>query len=400
MKPAHTGQHIIICGLGHVGCRMARLYRLLGITGTIITLEISGNWYKEQTGAFEVLVGNARDERLLRKAGIERAHAILAVTNDDLANVDICIEARRLNPNIRLVARLFDEGLAEHMEGSFKIDRVFSASALAVPAFMAAALGNSTKDSLLIADTVCSREETSIVPGSVFVGKTLADWEKASGQRAFALEGNGELHCPVSPDSVIPAGGKIHSLCLHPELEREVLAPTLKMKARLRRFLLGVVDWWKDVPKAFRVALVSLSSIIILSVVLFHYSIPFRWIDSLYLVVTTVTTVGYGDLNLANASDGLKLYGVFLMLCSAGLRKDSLKGFNLESGLALVYRSRVAAGSADIGSPVAAFGPGLLWLRKKDGGALLPALDNPVVSEGDEVFGVEWHPFVGASTPP
>src|SRR5215468_8562982 len=43
------------------------------------------------------------------------------------------------------------------------------------------------------------------------------------------------------------------------------------------------------------------------------------WLDALYFTVTTMTTVGYGDIALKDARDGVKLFGIFFMPASAGL---------------------------------------------------------------------------------
>src|SRR5262249_42638352 len=54
-------------------------------------------------------------------------------------------------------------------------------------------------------------------------------------------------------------------------------------------------------------------------VLVFHYGHDLSWLDALYFIVTTMTTVGYGDISLKDASDSVKLFGVFFMLASAGL---------------------------------------------------------------------------------
>ena len=50
----------------------------------------------------------------------------------------------------------------------------------------------------------------------------------------------------------------------------------------------------------------------------FSYALDCRYIDALYFVWTTVMTVGYGDIALKEASDGVKLFGMLLMLSGAG----------------------------------------------------------------------------------
>ena len=47
-------------------------------------------------------------------------------------------------------------------------------------------------------------------------------------------------------------------------------------------------------------------------------SLSWPVVDALYYVVTALTTVGFGDLNVSDASAGLKVYVIYLMLCGAG----------------------------------------------------------------------------------
>lgn len=48
----------------------------------------------------------------------------------------------------------------------------------------------------------------------------------------------------------------------------------------------------------------------------FHLNEGLTWLDSLYFVVVTISTVGYGDINLKDASDLSKVVGIALILCS------------------------------------------------------------------------------------
>lgn len=48
----------------------------------------------------------------------------------------------------------------------------------------------------------------------------------------------------------------------------------------------------------------------------FHLKEGFSWIDAVYFVVVTMSTVGYGDINLLNAPSHSKLFGIALILTS------------------------------------------------------------------------------------
>lgn len=65
------------------------------------------------------------------------------------------------------------------------------------------------------------------------------------------------------------------------------------------------------------IALASLFLLVFPSAAFLSHNLNLRYLDALYFVWTTVMTVGYGDIALKHASDGVKLYGMFLMLTGA-----------------------------------------------------------------------------------
>lgn len=144
--------HVIICGLGHIGFRSFELFQQLGIKTAVITDKTSEDWRKrvEDSGGLFFL-GDARNDELLKKAGIQDASAILAVTDQDLVNVSVVMDARRLNPNVRIVCRLFDTNLGKHISEAFGVSQVFSTSELAAPAF----IGSFAEDGGLVLHWAC-----------------------------------------------------------------------------------------------------------------------------------------------------------------------------------------------------------------------------------------------------
>nr|MBP6314042.1 potassium channel family protein [Chitinophagaceae bacterium] len=60
-------------------------------------------------------------------------------------------------------------------------------------------------------------------------------------------------------------------------------------------------------------------SVLTCYVLYFHYHEHLNWVNAIYFVVSTMTTVGYGDVNLLNASDWSKMLAVVLMLASTTL---------------------------------------------------------------------------------
>ena len=126
--------HIVVCGLGHVGYRVLEELRRLG--EDIVGIEASEKEsFVEVVRAFGIAVhiGDARRDDLIQAAGIAHAKAIVCATGDDLANLEIALDAKRMNPAVRVVMRMFDQRLAAKVGGALELDQSFSTSALAAP---------------------------------------------------------------------------------------------------------------------------------------------------------------------------------------------------------------------------------------------------------------------------
>jgi len=74
-------------------------------------------------------------------AQVSSARAMALMGRDDLANFHAALRAQELNPDLRLVMRIFNTGLGERMRSFFPDCAVLSSSAMAAPSFVAAALG-------------------------------------------------------------------------------------------------------------------------------------------------------------------------------------------------------------------------------------------------------------------
>ncbi|MGW5100706.1 NAD-binding protein [Streptomyces sp. NPDC004100] len=63
-----------------------------------------------------VVEAPAATEAVLAEAGVERAAALALVYEDDETNIRAALTARRLNPRVRLVLRLYNRRLGQHIE--------------------------------------------------------------------------------------------------------------------------------------------------------------------------------------------------------------------------------------------------------------------------------------------
>ncbi len=107
-----------------------------------------------------VLEAPTLTEAVLAEAGVREAAALALVHDDDEANIHAALSARRLNPRLRLVIRLYNRKLGQHLE-----ELLDQAAVLAVPGLDPEALDTSTTV-LSDADTAAPALAATAVAGT------------------------------------------------------------------------------------------------------------------------------------------------------------------------------------------------------------------------------------------
>jgi voltage-gated potassium channel len=100
--------HYLVCGFGRVGRQVVRDLRAAGAEYVVIDRNPESLEAAAAAGT-PYLEGEAADEQLLRRAGIERARALVACVDSDAENVFITLTARELRPDLTIVARASGE---------------------------------------------------------------------------------------------------------------------------------------------------------------------------------------------------------------------------------------------------------------------------------------------------
>jgi Trk K+ transport system NAD-binding subunit len=172
-------QHVIICGIGKVGYRVA--LELLKLEREVVAVEANAACRfidKAQALGIPVLIADARQPETLIKAGIERADAVIPCTEDELANLDIALDARELNPDVKVVMRMFDADLAARIEKGFGIHTAYSVSALAAPTIAAASMRVNVRSSFYVGETLLNISEVTVRPGAEISTWTVQQLEE------------------------------------------------------------------------------------------------------------------------------------------------------------------------------------------------------------------------------
>lgn len=202
--------HVVLCGLGHLGFRV--LEQLLAVGAQVVVIE------KAPDGRFvaaakargvAVLARDVKDDQALVEAGVPVARAVIIATDDDMANLEVALDARRMNPGIRVVMRLFDQQLASKLSGALALDAAFSSSALAAPVVAAMSVDGNVLASYLIEAVPYVTFRFVARAGCALVGHAVARIERDHEARVLARIPAGAKGLPPAPGDVLGLGDEL-----------------------------------------------------------------------------------------------------------------------------------------------------------------------------------------------
>ena len=107
--------HLIICGAGETGTYLVKELLKTGNVFVVIDQDEERLERISQLGEVPVLKGDGGDEGVLTTARIQKARGLASVLPEDKDNLLTTVTARLLNPNLRIVARCAEPGMAEKL---------------------------------------------------------------------------------------------------------------------------------------------------------------------------------------------------------------------------------------------------------------------------------------------
>ncbi len=222
--------HVIVCGIGKLGYRVT--LQLLEFGRDVVGIETNPEGrFLEKTRALGIplIIANARRSENLIKAGVKQADAIIPCTDDELTNLDIALDARELNPDIKVILRLFDADLAKRVGKGFGIHTAYSTTALAAPIFAAATMRVNIQHSFYVGDQLLNLSEVVIKPGARLVGWSLKNLETELDLSVVCYQGAEVTDLHPNSNLCLAVGDKILVLASLETLERlsDVNCPAL-----------------------------------------------------------------------------------------------------------------------------------------------------------------------------
>lgn len=185
--------HVVVVGLGGVGTRVLRLLHDRGLSMIAIAQD------EDDRGValareldIPLIVGDPSRETTLRQAGVERCRALLAVDRSDMSNLQTALYARRLQPRVRVLLRLFDPDLADRVRTTFDLPLSRSVSNMAVPAFAEALMGREVIGTISVHRRVLLVAEVFVPVGSKLAGTPTRGVDRAGLIRVIGVTEFGE----------------------------------------------------------------------------------------------------------------------------------------------------------------------------------------------------------------
>ncbi len=107
-KIRKMNDHVIVCGYGRNG--QQAVHKLLAYKQQFVVIEkdeeVVEKYYSELVS---FVLGNANEDEILKKAGIEKASTLISALPNDADNLFVVLSARQLNKGLKIISRATEE---------------------------------------------------------------------------------------------------------------------------------------------------------------------------------------------------------------------------------------------------------------------------------------------------
>ncbi len=216
--------HYILCGYGRVGENIAEEFKVS--EAPFVVIENNPDRVEEcRQKGYLCIEGDASSDEVLQKAGLERAHGLVAAIDNDADNVFITLTARVLNPTINIVARSILEESREKLlrAGANKVVSPSIIGGRRMAAILLRPLVSDYLDVVSYGDALEYRlEELGVSGRSACKGKTLGETNlrKRTGAVILAIKKKtGEFNTSPTAEATLEEGDSVVILGTRKQLD-------------------------------------------------------------------------------------------------------------------------------------------------------------------------------------
>jgi trk system potassium uptake protein TrkA len=197
-KSTATQERIVVIGGGNVGQRVAHALEKDDRRMRIKVIERNRSVAEEAADALErtiVLNGDGLDSILLNEAGIGRADAVLAITDDDKTNMLAAVRAKSMG--CKMAIALINDPTMVPMMGALGIDAHINPRATTVSSILRHIRHGRVRDVYSIGDAEAEIIEAQVLNTSPIAGQRVRDINFPEGVLIGGVLKNGEMLKPT-----------------------------------------------------------------------------------------------------------------------------------------------------------------------------------------------------------
>jgi Trk K+ transport system NAD-binding subunit len=330
--PAHADHrcrrgHVIVCGVQPVAVQTVEQLQAAG--ASVVIIDDEGLRERELRAlrgfGVPVIARRSRMSESLAEAGIDGAEAVVCIESSDLRTLETVLLARRLRPDVRVVAQLDNPAIARAVKEKTGGATVIDVASLFAPSVVEACVKRRAHDieihstHFVTVEVVAGRDDTlrelygSLVPLGV----------------AGAHE-PGTVICP-GRDHRVSKGDRVTLLGTREEIEKRGFGERLSAGAEMQQTgqrLIGKLRrlfalLMTDSDRSLRIALELGVMLLVVSTLVLHFGYQraggLSIVSAVYFTVETVATVGFGDFSFAGQPLAMELFGIGLIIAGTTL---------------------------------------------------------------------------------
>ena len=164
---------ILLCGLGRMGWPVLEYLTAAGLP--VVAIDLVDRSGDARLAGVRFVHGDCRRREVLERAGVVGARGVLILTSDDLVNISTALMVRGLDPEVRVVVRMFNQNLITRLGKAVHNVYALSTSILTAPLLALTALTGQALGAFRLDDGPDGRRQVAEVVGRPRVAAAAAD---------------------------------------------------------------------------------------------------------------------------------------------------------------------------------------------------------------------------------
>jgi Trk K+ transport system NAD-binding subunit len=321
---------IVLCGLGRMGTRILKYLHAANMPVVVVDNRCQAD--DPRLKGVRLILGDCRQHTVLEAADVRNAGGVLILTNDDLVNISTALMVRAINPDVRVVLRMFNQNLLVRLGRTLHNVFALSTSLLTAPILaMTAVAGQGLAAFKLDGEEESERQvvELQVSASSQLRGRSIGEvttYREAVALAHLSQEGGNRFLLDVDLEARLQTGDHL-VLCAQPRSLASLLA---EMDAADSPHLLWAA-WPRRMARVFRRTLSEIDrAVLICSLVLFTVILTstlvlclgvekYKIIDALFRTVSVMATGASMQEESVEYSPGMKVFLATLRILGAAL---------------------------------------------------------------------------------